>query len=811
MRKEWIFGRMAFCIALLLFFLSPLAMARDIVYDGRLGDGYGRVLSMEEGLSSFHVRKNSSYVLEIMNQDDVAAVETYDFQARSLMTNRIMPLYWYPHYTVTMVLAVTDGIPYEVKDWKDLTVYPLTVGIPVDTVTRDLSMMSFSYGLSGEMDLSAGVEALKKIHQEGRLRLDARYAPGYYLQTSRREEADVYIVPDVEARRWVWEGRPFHLVYPKRGTLSFKKGLLSREPLSLNEKQIESRLWQEGYSQSYHGRSIRYEETAGFLKEMDDAGYYLKFKILAPYSLYALVSIPNHILYFSMLFLTIIWGRRLRRRMKGTEGEWIILFMVILCFFWLFFRSIIAALPVEMITIRRYNWYSYYVYMALLTTLILCLAVTGSRGRGQGSWPLWLKGTALLNVSLALVIMTNDFHGAAFSFPEGLPSAPDIHIYRWGYYALSAAYAGELIVLVFYLIRRAVKNHVGNIKIFLPVAELILYLLYVAAYALGMKVAVATDFTLITVFSFFLWIEWMIDSHMIEGNGSYEDFFNYSSLALAIKDSRGRTLYHSVGPRMRKEDCEVKILPVQGGTALWYRNVQEIREKRRQMGLVNQALRRTADMLEKEGALRRSYIRLAAEWKIYRELETIVKRKSRLILRHASFLQHARPGNEADEAVFRLNVLACYVKRRCILFLKGAEGGKVDCRDFQMAAEELFRYLSPRGIRAVLHSEGAAGILPASSVLTFYDFLEEYMEGAVLAGAVHISCHLDVHPHGSRLSLMAGESYWVESFMKDMERDSRFTKDGISIGTRDLGYSLCAEICITYPEEKTGRKEKDHG
>ena len=58
---------------------------------------------------------------------------------------------------------------------------------------------------------------------------------------------------------------------------------------------------------------------------------------------------------------------------------------------------------------------------------------------------------------------------------------------------------------------------------------------------------------------------------------------------------------------------------------------------------------------------------------------------------------------------------------------------------------------------------------------------------------------------------MAGESYWVESFMKDMERDSRFTKDGISIGTRDLGYSLCAEICITHPEEKTGRKEKDHG
>lgn len=805
MRKEWIFGRMAFCIALLLFLLSPLAMAMDIVYDGRLGDGYGKVLSMEEGLSSFHVRKNSSYVLEIMNQDDVAAVETYDFQARSLMTNRIMPLYWYPHYTVTMVLAVADGIPYEVKDWKDLTVYPLTVGIPVDTVTRDLSMMSFSYGLSGEMDLSAGVEALKKIHQEGRLRLDARYAPGYYLQTSRREEADVYIVPDVEARRWVWEGRPFHLVYPERGTLSFKKGLLSKEPLVIDEKHMASGLWVKGYALEHHGRTIPPDEMEDFLNEIDRGAYELKFKILAPYSIQSLLPVPTHMMCFAMLFLTVIWGRRLRRRMKGKEGEWIIFSMACLCFLWLFFRTIIADLPQEMVTIRRYNWYSYYVYLALLTILILCLAVTGSRDRGKGVYPLWLKGIALFDIALSLVVMTNDFHGAAFSFPEGLSRGVDIHSYGWGYYGLAAAYAGELLALVGWLVHRAVKNHVGNITIFLPVAELFLYLLYVAAYALGMKVAVATNFTLVTIFSFFLWMEWMIDSHMIEGNGSYEDFFTYSSLALEIKDKRGRTMYHSVGPKVREEDCEVRTLPVQGGTALWRRDVREIRAKREELSLLNDALRRTADMMKKEGELRRSYIRMASEWKNYRELEAIVKRKGKLIFRHASFLQNARPGNEADEAVFRLNVLACYVKRRCILFLKGMEGGKVDYGDFRMAAEELFRCLSSRGIRAVFHSEGETAALPASSVLTLYDFLEEYVEDAVLAGAVHISCHLDLLPHGSCLSLMAGESFWIEDFIRDMEKDRRFTKDGVSMTIKDLGYSLSVEICVR------GRKEDTYG
>ena len=49
MRKEWIFGRMAFCIALLLFLLSPLAMAMDIVYDGRLGKDMGECCPWRRG------------------------------------------------------------------------------------------------------------------------------------------------------------------------------------------------------------------------------------------------------------------------------------------------------------------------------------------------------------------------------------------------------------------------------------------------------------------------------------------------------------------------------------------------------------------------------------------------------------------------------------------------------------------------------------------------------------------------------------------------------------------------------------------
>lgn len=52
---------------------------------------------------------------------------------------------------------------------------------------------------------------------------------------------------------------------------------------------------------------------------------------------------------------------------------------------------------------------------------------------------------------------------------------------------------------------------------------------------------------------------------------------------------------------------------------------------------------------------------------------------------------------------------------------------------------------------------------------------------------------------------MAGESFWIEDFIRDMEKDRRFTKDGVSMTIKDLGYSLSVEICVR------GRKEDTYG
>lgn len=788
--KRWISMIWGFFF-MALFLCHPVpSTAMDILYDDRLGDGYGAVLHREVGLYPYRIRGDRDFLFEVMADPLVEAIEVYEFQAETLLQNGLVPLYWYPHYTVSMVLAVDDHVPLPVNDWRDLVSLPVTVGIPVDPVNRDLAVMALSYGLSGELRQSAGIRALKQIHREGRLCMDSSHGYSHFLQSQSHEPAHVYIVSDVEVRRWIGEGRPVHVVYPASSTLSFRKGLLSKRPLFLEEKRIGERLRQMGYDTAPPENILTGEEREHFMEEMDRIS--MKYQVLYPYTLKSLV--PSYVLYIFMIFVAVNWGNDMRRRMKGRRAETYGALMILTAVLWLLTRTMAHIMPNEYVTLRRYNWYSYYAYIAVLMVLILFLSFDGDKEKGTGTSPLFLKVAALLDLSLALLVMTNDWHHLVFSFPEGLRGAADIHDYEWGYYALAAIYAGELALVSGWLIRKALRQHIGGIKLFFPVVILSLYLVYVVCYALGMGVALSSDFTFTTVAAFFLWMELMIDSHMIEGNRGYTDFFSYSPLAMEIRDRSGHPVYRCAGWQGSAPGRELKTIPVQGGRALWWRDVRELKEKKRELSLVNQALVRSHEISEKEADIRRSYMRLSEEWKVFRELETIVKRKGQEILRYARFLKTAIPGNRADEAVFRLNILASYVKKRCILYLKGKETDFLDIRELTLAVDELFRCLSLRGIHCVLNMDLEEEVLPLPFALTLYDFLEELVEAAIEAGEIHLSCHLEKTEEGLLFSVMAEGSPWLSHFMDKAEKDLRFMKDYVRMDLKDLGYASSVEL-----------------
>ena len=203
----------------LLFWLSALMAVSGavILYNHDEGESYGRILS-ERGAKVQGIP--SSQLLHHLPEDDVQAVEAYDVQAAVLQGGSRASYQWYPQYTATVVLAVSDSCPVPVTGWQSLSSAPLSLAVTGTNPARLFFIQAMSYGLKGDLSGRAGVELLRQLQEDGRLSME---------EGENRPSADVYVLFDYQVREWQRQGIPVHPVVPEEGTLAFRKGLLAKE------------------------------------------------------------------------------------------------------------------------------------------------------------------------------------------------------------------------------------------------------------------------------------------------------------------------------------------------------------------------------------------------------------------------------------------------------------------------------------------------------------------------------------------------------------------------------------------------------
>ena len=124
-----------------------------------------------------------------------------------------------------------------------------------------------------------------------------------------------------------------------------------------------------------------------------------------------------------------------------------------------------------------------------------------------------------------------------------------------------------------------------------------------------------------------------------------------------------------------------------------------MREKQAALRRVNQALTRSYELRCRASAVRRQVVDRQVRQRIYRELEEIIAQKRPAIEERLTYLKTARPGPDTDAVVCWLHILACYLKKRCVLLLRGREDGTLDARELALAAQESQRYLDQAGLR----------------------------------------------------------------------------------------------------------------
>ena len=509
------------------------------------------------------------------------------------------------------------------------------------------------------------------------------------------------------------------------------------------------------------------------------------------------------VLYLVMMTVVILWGGSLQERIFQQGARKAMGWGILVWLIWLGIRLLRLILEgwVRWEWLHRLLWYGFYPCMGLLIFLAVWVSYASNRTPEDRALPPWLKGLLVLDLILAALALTNDWHQLVFRIRPSADPHWDVYTYGAGYYLTLFSYLAQLLLANGWLCWRAYKEKISLGKLWLPFGLILLYGGYIAAYILRIPWFFRSEFVLRTALFGFLWMEVLLRSRLLPGNSQYRDCFLHSRLGLTILDRQGRTVYQCRQLPTRPEgDWQRRTMPISGGQVVWYQDMGELRRKKEKLELTAQTLQRVYRLRRNSEKIQRERIHQETRKRIYEEVEGILQSKGVQFRRYTEALAQAEPGEKAQQMVTRLNVLACYLKKQCVLLLRGREDNFLPARELQLAVRELCHYLERTGLKTLV-DDRLEGALPAETALAFFQLLEEASEEAVRQGEHFQICRLKGEGKGWELSLLWDPHPWVREFVL---RNQEHYGGGLICRELEYGSSLVLECRRGGPSWKRG-------
>ena len=478
--------------------------------------------------------------------------------------------------------------------------------------------------------------------------------------------------------------------------------------------------------------------------------------------LWSIVPLPT--LYLAAMAGVILWGGSLRGRIFQLGAREAMGWGIWVWLAWLAIRLLRLTLVTGWDTLHRLLWYGFYPCMGLLIFLVVWISYASNRRPEDGMLPRWLQGLLILDLLLAGLVLTNDWHQQVFRIFPSPGHHRDVYTYGSGYFLILGSYLVQLLLANGWLAWRAWKEKFSLLNLWAPLTILLLYGGYIAGYILRVPCCFRTEFVLRTAVFGFLWMESLLRCRLLPGNSQYRDCFLHSRLGLHILDRQGRTVYQCRQLAVPPEgDWQRRTMPISGGQVVWYQDMGELRRQKEKLELTVQTLRRAYALRKNWEKIRRERINQQTRQRIYAEVEGILQSKGPLFTRYARTLELAKPGEEGRQVVARLNVLACYLKKQCVLLLRGREDNSLPSRELVLAVRELCRYLERTELKTLVDVR-LEGQLPVETALGFFQLLEEASEEAVRQKEQSQICCIKEKQGGWELSLLWDPHPWVREF-----------------------------------------------
>ena len=671
-------------------------------------------------------------------------IEAYDAQLENIAAK-----YWYPLTLETIVIAVDrDQTDMAITSWSDLPDSDVAVSI-LDTVPMNhLAVAALCYGYEGRNStLDPAVKLLQPLNTKKLLKFDSVEAP-------------IQICFDSAAAARIIGGENVEIVIPSEGTLSFIKGLLSNEPLSLpvNAEQIllehglrlvDGRCDETVYPahRQYAPASLLTLDCAfrtDLITVTQDWMRVLRRDILHK-RLYTSADQREHIL-FAVVFiiLAVMWIGSMMRRSQQKTIRSVIFIMGILLVGWVLTR-VIKYQIIDENALTRYIWYGYYIFQSFLSLGLLRIAALIGTGSENKHIPKWLRTLLAFNLVLVGLVVTNDLHGMMFRLDISQQGWSNNYSYGILFYVVMAVMLLQLIggiVLMFV----KTKHSPRRFGVIFPLLFTAALITYCTGYILRVPVFAESDMTLIICTFALLFLELCIRAGQIPVNTHYRDLFENTGFDLQITDKSGvivfassgaapldagqwEKLKKSTGPVQIDENILLLINEIAGGYAVWRKDVAVINKLKEEIAVSNREIEAANALLSNEARSREETARTNTRVELFASFEKhIATHEKRL----AGLIESASQNNAKYAENLRIaTLLTCYIKRRSyFLCLAMDEYKTVSYNEFVVYIDEMAELARLAGIECLTYCN-LSGEIRLDRVMLFYDFWASLLEWAI--------------------------------------------------------------------------------
>ena len=748
MKRRW---SLLLLLCLLLTGCSAEASGGQLISAAEGSESYSEALL--PFLHGYALRDGEDTLYAEISQGN--AVACFDVQAVPAMT-RGVGRYWYPHVSATVVLAVdrtrTDAV---ITGWNSLRVNKIPVGMSSFSVVRNmLAMGALSYGLDQkEPSKREALDFLEHLCQNGGFELDGSDAP-------------ILICLDYEAAAWNRDGGTYEIIVPVEGTLSYRMGLLSDVPLTLNPGLDEALLTAglplaggerpADFPEDYRSaRTLGEEEYDRFLAITGDSSRDLRRQVFHT-RLYTTADMREHILSALLIAAAILlWKGTVSHRMIRHDVRRVVIAMSWLMVGWLLLRLFKYQLPQEG-TLCRICWYGYYLFQLALPVALLYLTEILDRAEGEKRLvhPLWPPFAVY--VFSVLLVMTNDLHQLVFCFTPGGSWASDYR-YGPGYWIVMAFALLFLISALWNLLRKGHRSPSRRGRI-LPLLFCAGLLVYLVAYIKRVPLAWESDLTVNICILSVLFFEAVLHTGMIPVNIQYQRLFTSAPISLTLLDEDGRTVLSSPGtrpisrsiwkrlhtdiqqPLLRDRDTQFHAVPIRGGMAVWQEDLSQINRLRREIQDVQTRLEAANALLREEGEVKKRLLAAQTNQALFEQLDQDMERR---ITSLAHLIETLPEAEHPRNLTAYITLCLCHIKRRCNLFFLARQGESLPGDELGMYMDELAELGRYGGLRTLLRC-GQIGALEIRSAALCYDFAFEAMSWTLREEASPLMGYLEI-------------------------------------------------------------------